>query len=137
MGPGCSEGPIGPEAEIGELLATVESEFEAGSTESLPALISAGYSDARGNDRKSVISMLEHYARRGQGFDLNVELEALEIYGDDAANVALDVRFGRGPIAGLRLDGGHYRVTLDMERSKNAGWTVVSSRWARAGEALR
>ncbi len=132
----CDSAPETPEAEVRALLAAGEEHIEQADVSALSDMIASHYSDSRGNDKRMLVRQLRLWGLSKGRRELLVDIAELNVHADSAATVILGVRFiGTGN--GFRLDAGAYQVTLNIERSDEKVWTVVSSRWARAGEAPR
>lgn len=132
----CDQAVDTPEAQVRAFLAAGEERVEQADVGALSDMISSHYSDSRGNDKRMLVRQLRLWGMSQGRRELIVDIDELSVHADSAATVILGVRFiGTGK--GFRLDAGAYQVTLNIERSDEKVWTVVSSRWARAGEAPR
>ncbi|MEO0996235.1 MAG: hypothetical protein AAFX58_01835 [Pseudomonadota bacterium] len=134
---GCGGAAAGPEAEIRAWLDEAEAHAEDGALGKLAEFVDPAYTDARGNDQEMLVRQLRLYGLGGGQRELVVDVDAIEVHGDSAAEVAVSLLYASLPGDRLRLDAGRYAVTLELVRSGQGAWTVISSRWGRAGEALR
>ncbi len=133
----CSSEPLGPEAEVRAWIEEAEGFAEDKKLRALAGLIDADYSDARGNDRQTLVRQLRLYGFTEGAREVLIGVDSLEIVGESLADVALSVRFANVGGSGGRFNAGSYQVKLELRRSTDGDWTLFNARWARAGEALR
>ncbi len=133
----CGGPAAGPEDEIRAWLDEAEALAEDGALGKLVQFVDPAYTDARGNDRETLVRQLRLYGLGAGQRELVVDVDTIEIHGGSAAEVAVSLLYASLPGDRLQLDAGRYAVTLELVRSGQGAWTVISSRWGRAGEALR
>jgi hypothetical protein len=114
------------------LIERAEAAVEARDTGFFRSLISADYADRRGQDRDDVVNMLRAYFLLNQRIEVVNRIEAIELFGDDAASVKLQtaaVGLAEGRSI-LGIDGDFYRIELELGREGD-GWRVIGADWNR------
>ncbi len=133
---GCSAQD--PATAIEQLIEETEVAAESRDTGHFRRLIADSYVDARGNDREQLINLIRGYFLANQSIDVLSRIEAVELSGDDAAEVVvLAGVLARRPGAGL-LDGFDGRVyRLELELVENGGdWQIIGASWERSLEVF-
>jgi hypothetical protein len=121
-----------PDGELRALIERAEAAVEARDTGFFRSLISADYADRRGQDRDDVVNMLRAYFLLNQRIEVVNRIEAIELFGDDAASVKLQtaaVGLAEGRSI-LGIDGDFYRIELELGREGD-GWRVIGADWNR------
>ena len=132
---GCGEAPGTPEAEIRELVRRTAEAAAGGELATVADALHADYRDARGNDREAMIKLLRLYRLRADKLLVLPDIESIEVNGADSARLDLTLRLAGADTGRLALEGGVYRMELDLVRED--AWQVLSARWARADRPLR
>lgn len=133
----CSRPSLGPEQEIRDLIDAAEHAAESNEMGVLAEIVDTAYQDARGDNRESLIQILRLYGIGAGVREIVTKIENIVINGVDAADVRLTVRFAAAQRGRFALDAGQYDVNLELLRSDDGVWTVISARWERAGGTVR
>jgi hypothetical protein len=132
LGAACSTPD--PEAEIRALLAAAEQAAEARDTGFFRDLISAGYRDARGNDREQLVNLVRGLFIANQRVEIVSRIDTVELEGDDAARAVvhagmLGQRAGAALLSGVAAD--LYRFELELVND-GGEWQIIGATWDRA-----
>jgi hypothetical protein len=93
-------------------------------------MVSERYVDRRGNSREDIGNILRALFLRHGSVTLLVRVEALEIFGETAAEVTLTVA-----MAGERLSVDAKRFVLELERP-DGEWKLIAARWGDLNDTL-
>ena len=132
---GCGGSPQDAEAEIRSWLADGEAAAEDKDRRALMKMVSAGYSDSRGNDRAAIENMLRFYFLRQNTVALLSKIDSLEVYDGTAAEVRMTVGMAGSNNAPLGFSADAYRFALELELIDDE-WQLTSARWGRLGEDI-
>lgn len=102
----------------------------------LVAMISPDYTDARGNDRDAIEDMFRFYFLRSDRVGLLTHIEALEVFGDSAAEIVLTVGMAGTDEGVLGFSADAYRFEMELEREGD-DWLLIGARWGELGEELK
>ena len=102
----------------------------------LVEMISPNYSDVRGNSRDDIENLFRFYFLRSNKVALLVDVDAIEVIDDTAAEVELTVGMGATTDGPLGFNADAYRFALELEND-GSGWLLVSGRWSELGGELR
>jgi hypothetical protein len=102
----------------------------------LVRMISPGYADGRGHSRDDIENLFRFYFLRSNKVALLVDVDAIEIFDDTAAEVKLTVGMGATTDGPLGFNADAYRFALELEND-GSEWLLVSGRWSEIGEELR
>ena len=127
-------GPEDPTGELRELIETTEEAAEDHKTGFFRELLSARYTDVRGNDRERVIGFIRGYFITHQSIEIVTRIETIELNGIDAAEVSLlagllDQRAGAPLLSGF--DGRLYDIELEFVE-ESGDWRLIGARWERS-----
>lgn len=131
----CTE-PSSPEAELEALVRAAEEAAERKARRELLAKVSPGYSDARGNDRTDIDRLLRLVFLRQKSVGLLVDIDSLEVFGEDAAEMILTVGMAATNNRPLGFSADAYRFELELVK-EGGDWQVIGARWGEIGGALR
>ncbi len=121
-------------AELRELIDSTEIAAEERQTSHFRGLLSARYTDVRGNDRERMIDIIRGYFLTHQSLEIILRIESIELTGIDAAEVSLlagvlGQRAGASLLSGL--DGRLYDLELELVED-GGDWQVIGARWERS-----
>lgn len=125
-------GPRDPDGELRALIEAAETAAEARDTGFFRNLISADYADRRGQRRDDVVNTLRAYFLLNQTIEIVSRIEAIELFGDDAASIKLQTAaVGRADGRSvLDIDGDLYRIELELGR-EGSEWRIIGADWNR------
>lgn len=124
----CGESADSPEEALRLWLGESEAALEDGDWRELAERIALHYEDGRGNDKARLAAQLRAAVFRQGAIEVVTSVDAIELYGDDAARVDLTARFVSVGSQARGLDAGSYRVRLDLA-AVDGTWQVYSARW--------
>jgi len=124
-----------PEAELRDWVARGEQAAEEKDRGDMLELISASYTDSRGNDRDSIGDILRVYFFRQESIALLTTIDEITFYDDTAALVNLTVGMAGtgGGALGFRADA--YRFELEVQKPADE-WLLIGARWGELGGDL-
>lgn len=124
-----------PEAELRDWVARGEQAAEEKDRGDMLELISASYTDSRGNDRDSIGDILRVYFFRQESIALLTTIDEITLYDDTAALVNLTVGMAGtgGGALGFRADA--YRFELEVQKPADE-WVLIGARWGELGGDL-
>jgi len=131
----CAE-PSTPEAELRALVAEAEEAAERKARRALMNRVSAGYSDARGNDRADIDRLLRLIFLRQRSVGLLVDVDSVDVFGEDAAEMVLTVGMAATNDRLLGFSADAYRFELELVKD-GGEWQVIGARWGEIGGAIR
>jgi hypothetical protein len=133
---GACGGPAGdPEASVRAWVERGEAAAESKDRRALVGMISPAYVDARGNGRDEIDGLLRFYFLRQQTVSLLVRIVRIEIVGDSAAELELQVGMAGGNDNLLGFSARAYRFDLELER-ESGDWYLIAARWAELGDEV-
>jgi hypothetical protein len=97
--------------------------------------ISPAYADARGNSREDIDQLLRFYFLRQDKVALISRIERLEVFGQTAARLALQVGMAgtNSGTRGFRADA--YRFEMELEHDGD-DWMLIAASWGGLGEQV-
>lgn len=131
----CAE-PSTPEAELEALVKEAEEAAERKARRELLARVSPGYSDARGNDRADIDRLLRLVFLRQKSVGLLVDIDSVDVFGEDAAEMVLTVGMAATNDRPLGFSADAYRFELEFVK-EGGDWQVIGARWGEIGGTLR
>ena len=131
----CGGPAPGPEQAIRAWVSQGEELAEAKDRRALVDMISASYTDARGNDRDDIGNMFRVYFLRQNKVALITKIEELNVYGDSAAQLVLTVGMAGTSEGTLGFSADAYRFEMEFELEDDE-WLLTSGRWGELGEDL-
>jgi len=131
----CSE-PASPEAELEALVQLAEEAAERKARGELMARVSPGYSDARGNDRADIDRLLRLVFLRQKSVGLLVDIDSVDLFGEDAAEIVLTVGMAATNDRLLGFSADAYRFELELVKD-GGDWQVIGARWGEIGGTVR
>ncbi len=138
LGSAC-EGETGPpnEQAIRALIDQAEEYAESRDLEAFRDLISEDYVDPRGNNRQSVVLMLNYYFSANRSIHLLTRAPQVHFTDSSHADVLVFVAMAGRPIAGVEqlssLNADLYHVYASVAEEGDE-WRITSARWARGWE---
>ena len=132
----CGGGSSDPEAELRAWLDEAEEAAENKDRRALLAKISTNYADGRGNSRDELGNMFRVYMLRQQSISILTKIDAIELLGDSAADVALTVGMAGTNNRAFGLNADAYRFELELEKD-GGDWLLIGARWGELGDELR
>lgn len=132
---GCGDVPA-PEEALRSWVAEAERAAEDRDHGALLALVSEDYADARGNDRAAVGRVLRWWLLRHKRIGLLVDIDEIDVLGEDAAELALTVGMAATNDRALGFSADAYRFELDLEK-RGGDWRLIGARWGELGAELR
>jgi len=133
---GCRASDESPEQQIRDWVARGESAAEGKDTSGLMDMISARYTDSRGNDQERIGQVLRLQFLRQDSIALLTNIEDIVVADDTAALVRLTIGMaGTGSgVMGLNADA--YRFELELEKPDD-DWLLIGARWGELGTSIR
>jgi len=124
----CAGEPDSPEAQVRALLAEIESAAEQGDVSAFKDLVSEGYEDPYGHDKKALGAFMTFNVLRHQrGREIILRVRQIAIPTPDRAAVTLHVGLA-GSAARGSLHADVYEVELDVER-EDQDWRLTWAEW--------
>ena len=133
--PACSSEPDTPEARVRAYLAAGEVAAEERDLTGLKEMISTGYKDREGRDRRSLVQLMAGYFFRHRSLHLLTQIEEITFPSENRARVVLLAAMAASPVAdtdsllSLRADLYRFELELAVEDSE---WKLVSAAWRPA-----
>lgn len=132
----CSEPPSEPEEELRAWVAAGVEAAENKERRSLVGMISESYTDARGNERSDIESLLRVYFLRQNNIGLLPNIEEIVVYGDTAAKIAMTVGMAGTNDGVLGFSADAYRFELELEKDGD-DWQLIAARWGELGDEIK
>ena len=123
-----------PTAELRELIESTEIAAEERQTSHFRGLLSARYTDGRGNDRERMIDIIRGYFLTQQSLEVVTRINSIVLSGADAAEVTLLAGvLGQSAGASLLsgLDGRLYDLELELVQD-GGDWQIIGAHWERS-----
>jgi hypothetical protein len=115
---GCGDTLSDPEAAVRAWVAQGVERAEAKDRRALVDMISASYTDARGNKRDDIENMFRIYFLRQHTVALLTRIEALEVHDESAAELTLAVGMAGTNDGVLGFSADAYRFEMELERDE-------------------
>lgn len=132
---GCGKTPDA-EREIRQWLARGEAAVAAEDRRELMTMVAPAYADARGNGRKQIDHMLWLLFLRQDKVKVLTRVEAIDVYGDSAADVRLTSGLVGSDESLLGFSAEALRFELELKHD-GEDWQLIAAHWTELGEALR
>ena len=129
----CGGTDEGPEAAIRAWVAQGEQAAEDKDRGRLMDMVAPEYADARGNNRDDIENMLRFYFLRQQEVALITRIDELNVFGDTAAEVTLQVGMAGTNDNVLGFSADAYRIEMELVRDGD-DWLLTYARWGGLGE---
>ena len=101
---------------------------EAKDRSALLDMISPAYADARANSRDDIGNMLRFYFLRQNKVVLISHVDEIEVFGDSAAKLVLQVGMAGSNDNVLGFSADAYRFEMELERD-GSDWLLIAARW--------
>ena len=101
---------------------------EAKDRSALLDMISPAYADARANSRDDIGNMLRFYFLRQNKVVLISHVDEIEVFGDSAAKLVLQVGMAGSNDNVLGFSADAYRFEMEIERD-GSDWLLIAARW--------
>jgi hypothetical protein len=98
-------------------------------------MISPAYADARGNSRDDIGNMMRFYFLRQNQVVLISRVDEVEVFGDSAANLVLQVGMAGSNDNVLGFSADAYRFEMELERD-GSDWMLIAARWGGLGDEV-
>ena len=98
-------------------------------------MISPAYADARGNSRDDIGNMMRFYFLRQNNVVLISRVDEVEVFGDSAANLVLQVGMAGSNDNVLGFSADAYRFEMELERD-GSDWMLIAARWGGLGDEV-
>lgn len=132
----CGGPATGPEAELRDWVARGIAAAEAKERRKLVNMISPDYVDARGNGRQQIDGILLVYFTRMNTVELLPSIEAINVIGDSAAELMINIGMAGTHDGVLGFSADAYQFALEVEKD-GSDWQLISARWGELGKELR
>ncbi len=96
-------------------------------------MVSASYSDSRGNDRAAIENLLRFYFLRQDSVTLATKIDSLEIFDGTAAEIRVSVAMAGSNDSAIGFSADAKKFLLELELV-NDEWQLQSARWSGLGE---
>lgn len=134
---GCDEVDRPPrEAEIRALVVEAERLAESRDLEAFRDLISDEYADSRGNNKQSVVLLLNYYFSANRSVHLLTRVAHVSFVDSTHADLLVFVAMAGRPISAETLSGMNadlYHIFASVVERED-GWKISAARWARGWE---
>jgi hypothetical protein len=131
---GCSEAET-PEQRVREVLAALEQGAQQRDSGAMKEHVSDAYSDANGNDKRTVTQLVAFHLLQNQSVHLLTRVQGLEFPSPGAAQASVLVAMAGAPIDGpdalLALRADLYRFDFDLAE-EDGDWRIRSAQWRPA-----
>lgn len=131
----CSSKPDDPKAQVRQLVRTLEKAAEEKDLGEIKEHIADAFRDARGNDRKGIVRMLQMHFLRRSSIHILSRIGEIELPAKDRAKGKVLVAIASVPlpdVAALQgLSARLYELDFDLRRDGDE-WKVSGVRWRRA-----
>ena len=101
---------------------------EAKDRRALLDMISPAYADARGNSRDDIGNMMRFYFLRQDKVVLISLVDEIEVFGDSAATLVLQVGMAGSNDNVLGFSADAYRFEMELEQD-GSDWLLIAARW--------
>ena len=125
---GCGGSDESPEDAIRAWVREGHLAAEAKDRSALLDMISPAYADARGNSRDDVGNMMRFYFLRQNKVVLMSRVDEIEVFGDSAAKLILQVGMAGSNDNVLGFSADAYRFEMELERD-GSDWLLIAARW--------
>lgn len=132
----CGEPPPAPEEAVRQWVGQAELAAEERDRPALMNLISPSYEDARGNARADLDRLFRLYFLRQNNITLLVDIEDIQIHGEDFADVTLTVGMAATNQSVLGFSADAWRFEMQL-RAEDGEWLLLTARWGELGSELR
>jgi len=109
---------------------------EAKDRRALLDMISPAYADARGNSRDDIGNMMRFYFLRQDKVVLISLVDEIEVFGDSAATLVLQVGMAGSNDNVLGFSADAYRFEMELEQG-GSDWLLIAARWGGLREDVR
>jgi len=99
-------------------------------------MISPAYADARGNSRDDIGNMMRFYFLRQDKVVLISLVDEIEVFGDSAATLVLQVGMAGSNDNVLGFSADAYRFEMELEQG-GSDWLLIAARWGGLREDVR
>jgi len=131
----CGGADQGPEAAIRAWVEQGETAAEGKDRGTLVDMISPSYADGRGNSRDDLENMMRFWFLRQGSIALLTRIDELNIIGDSAAELVLQVAMAGTEAGGPGFDADAYRFEMELVREGDE-WLLIGARWGSLGEEI-
>lgn len=128
----CGGPQDGPEEAIRAWVDAGHKAAEAKDRSSLLDMISPAYTDWRGNSREDVGNILRFYFLRQDKVVLITHVDELDVIGDSAAELVLQVGMAGSDDNALGFSADAYRFEMELVRDGD-DWLLIAARWGGFG----
>lgn len=128
----CGGPQEGPEEAIRAWVQDGHEAAEAKDRSALLDMISPAYTDSRGNSREDIGNMMRFYFLRQDKVVLITNVDELEVFGDSAAKLVLQVGMAGTNDNALGFSADAYRFEMELERDGD-DWLLIAARWGGLG----
>ena len=128
----CGGPEEGPEEAIRAWVEAGHKAAEAKDRGSLLDMISPAYTDSRGNSREDIGKIMRFYFLRQDKVVLITHLDELEVFGDSAAELVLQVGMAGSNDNALGFSADAYRFEMELVRDGD-DWLLIAARWGGLG----
>lgn len=133
LGSSCGGPDEGPEEAVRAWVRDGHQATEAKDRRALLDMISPAYADSRGNSRDDIGNMMRFYFLRQNKVALITRIDKLEIFGDSAAKLVLQVGMAEANDNVLGFSADAYRFEMELERD-GSDWLLIAARWGGLGD---
>ena len=128
----CGGPEHGPEEAIRAWVEAGHKAAEAKDRSALLDMISPAYTDSRGNGREDIGNLMRFYFLRQDKVVLITHLDELEVFGDSAAELVLQVGMAGSNNNALGFSADAYRFEMELVRDGD-DWLLIAARWGGLG----
>ena len=128
----CGDPPSSPEEAIRAWVALGQQHAEEKDRNGMIDMISPAYADARGNERDDIENMFRLYFLRQHSIELLTSIEAIEVFGETAAQLDLTVGMAGTNDGVLGFSANAYNFEMELVREGD-DWLLISARWGEVG----
>jgi hypothetical protein len=132
---GCGAPDGGPEEALREWVARGELAAEDRNRSELLDMISADYTDTRGNDREKIGDLLRVYFFRQHSIALLTSIDDITVAGDSAAMIRMTVGMAGTNSGAIGLTADAYNFEFELEKADDE-WLLIGARWSELGRDL-
>lgn len=131
----CGGPDGGPEAAIHAWVERGEAAAESKDRGDLVDMISPAYADARGHSREDLENLMRIYFLRESRVALITRIDELNVIGDSAAELVLQVGMAGTDGGVLDFDADAYRFEMELVLEDD-DWLLISARWGGLGDEV-
>jgi len=128
----CGGPEEGPEEAIRAWVEDGHEAAEAKDRSSLLDMISPAYTDSRGNSREDIGNMMRFYFLRQDKVALITHLDELDVFGDSAAELVLQIGMAGTNDNALGFSADAYRFEMELVRDGD-DWLLIAAHWGGLG----